>query len=67
MATTTQQAGLWDPLTLEENVLYRCDFSTLTIWLKRSNEDWYLASRELEQATAPSALREIKGKRADCS
>jgi hypothetical protein len=61
MAKTTKQAGLWDPVELKENVLYRCDFSTLTIWLKRSDEDWYLASRKSEQATKPSALREIRG------
>jgi hypothetical protein len=61
MAKTAKQAGLWDPVTLEENVPYRCDFSTLTIWLKRSAEDWYLASRQSDKQSAVGPLRAIKG------
>jgi hypothetical protein len=63
MAKTTKTAGLWDPVTLKENVLYRCSFSTLTVWLKRSGEDWYLASQKSEKQTAASPLKEITGSR----
>jgi len=63
MATKTPLAELWEPAGLKENVLYQVDFSTLTVWLKRSGEDWYLASRKSDNETAPSPLREIKGRR----
>jgi hypothetical protein len=63
MATKTRLAELWEPVTVKENVLYQGDFSTLMVWLKRSGEDWYLASRKADKETACSALREIKGKR----
>ena len=63
MAKNTKRAGLWDPATLKEDVLYRCDFSTLGVWLKRSGEDWYLASRKSDKQTDPSPLREITGSR----
>jgi len=63
MTAITRLAELWEPVTLKENVLYQGDFSTLTVWLKRSGEDWYLAYRKADRETAPSALREIKGGR----
>jgi hypothetical protein len=63
MAAKTRTAELWEPATLKEDVLYQGDFSTLTVWLKRSGEDWYLASRKADRETAPRALREIKGRR----
>jgi len=63
MATTIRITELWEPVSLKEDVLYRGDFSTLSIWLKRSGEDWYLASRTSDKETAPSPLRETKGSR----
>ena len=63
MAKTTPPAGLWDPVNIEEGVLYQADFTTLTVWLKRSGEDWHLASRESEERRHPVPLREIRGKR----
>lgn len=63
MAKKTRIAELWEPAAFKENALYRCDFSTLTVWLKRSGEDWYLASRKSDKETPPSPLREIKGRR----
>jgi hypothetical protein len=63
MATKTRIAELWEPVSLKENVLYQVDFSTLTVWLKRSGEDWYLASRRSDKETAPGPLREIKESR----
>ena len=63
MATTTLTTELWKPITLEEDVLYQADFAALTVWLKRSGEDWYLVSRISEKQSNPAALREIRGRR----
>jgi hypothetical protein len=62
METKMRVAELWKPMLLKENVLYRVDFSTLIVWLKRSAEDWYLASGKSEKEQDPSPLREIKGR-----
>lgn len=51
---------LWDPVAVKADTLYQADFSTLTVWLKRSREDWYLASRRPGRETDPSPLREVK-------
>ena len=63
MAKTAKTAGLWDPAPLKEDVFYRCSFSTLTVWLKRSGEDWHLASRKSEEQTTAAALKQIPGSR----
>ena len=63
MAKKNERPGLWEPATIEENVLYQADFSNLSMWLKRSGEDWYLASRRPERATTPGPLRALKGRR----
>jgi hypothetical protein len=63
MAKKNDKPGLWEPAAIEENVLYQADFSTLTVWLKRSGEDWYLASRRPDRETAPGPLRALKGRR----
>ncbi len=52
---------LWDPVTFKADTLYQVSFSTLTVWLKRSREDWYLASQRPEKETDPAPLHEVKG------
>jgi hypothetical protein len=54
-------AQFWEPFDLKENVLYHVDFSTLTVWLKRSGDDWYVASTKNDRETPASAIREVKG------
>jgi hypothetical protein len=63
MAKKTPIAELWQQTTIKEDLLYQVDFSTLTVWLKRSWEDWYLASRHSDRETQASALREIRGRK----
>jgi len=61
MAKRKSKPELWDPITVKADTLYQVSFSTLTVWLKRSREDWYLASQRPEKETDPAALHEIKG------
>jgi len=61
MAKRNSNPGLWDSSTVASETLYRASFSTLTVWLKRSREDWYLASQRSDKETDPAPLREVKG------
>lgn len=59
MPQTTQDSNFWQKVAVETNTLYRADFSTFSLWLKRSGEDWYIATRQSEEASGFSALRPI--------
>jgi hypothetical protein len=61
MAKRNPKPELWDPVTVKADTLYQASFSTLTVWLNRSGEDWYLASQRPEKETDPAPLREVKG------
>jgi hypothetical protein len=61
MAKRKPKPELWDPVTVKADSLYQVSFSTLTVWLKRSREDWYLASQRPEKETEPAPLHEVKG------
>jgi hypothetical protein len=60
MAKGNPTPELWDPVTIKADALYQASFSTLAVWLKRSREDWYLASQRPEKETEPAPLREVK-------
>jgi len=63
MAKRKSKPELWDSSTVKSETLYRASFSTLTVWLKRSREDWYLASQRPGKETNPAPLSEVKGRK----
>lgn len=63
MAKRNPKPELWDPITVRADTLYQANFSTLTVWLKRSRGDWYLASRRPDKESDPAPLHELKGAR----
>lgn len=52
--------GLWSLAAIEPETTYYASFGTLEVWLKRSSEDWYLASRQIEEQRPVSALAKIR-------
>ncbi|UCF98019.1 MAG: hypothetical protein JSV89_00430 [Spirochaetaceae bacterium] len=60
MSTKIRKSTLWDPVALKEDILYQGEFSTLTVWLRRSGRDWFLASTRPEGKTDPAPLHEVK-------
>jgi hypothetical protein len=56
----TRKTGLWEAVTLKPDTLYRAEFSTLSMWLRRRGRDWFLASRRLGERKAASPLAEVK-------
>jgi hypothetical protein len=62
MAKKPRISELWEPAGVKDNILYQADFSTLTVWLKRSRGDWYLASRNSESEIPPAPLRQSRSR-----
>ncbi len=56
-----QSESIWDAVAIESDILYRAGFSTLTVWLKHSDEDIYLATERQSRERKPFALSEARG------
>lgn len=63
MVKRNSKPEIWDSSTVKSETLYQANFSTLTVWLKRSREDWYLASQRPDKETDPAPLSEVKGRK----
>ena len=51
---------MWDPVAIEPKTVYYAGFGTLEVWIERSFDDWYLASRLPEQEQRAVALTKAK-------
>lgn len=59
LLTTAMLRELWDPLTLKPGRTYRASFCTVELWVKHSQEDWYVAHRATESELPAAGLHPV--------